>query len=152
MAKGGKFAALAQFRQEQHVDDEAPPAADQPTAPVEAPPAEAAMVQVEAPESATAEPVSMADPVPLATDDDEPADVRLPVRQPREPVAKVARPRGRPPGKRSDPDWKLFSHFLKRSTQRQATALLFEQDSSRDLSDVLQSLLEKWVARERAKI
>lgn len=152
MAKGGKFAALAQFRQEQHVDDEAPLAIDQPTPPVEAPPVEAAMVQVEAPEPATAEPVSMANPVPLATDDDEPTDVRPPTRQPRESVTKVARPRGRPPGKRSDPDWKLFSHFLKRSTQRQATALLFEQDDGRDLSDVLQSLLEKWVVRERAKI
>lgn len=151
MAKGGKFAALAQFRQEQHVDDEAPPAAEQPIASVEAPPAETATVQVEAPEPATAEPVSMADPVPLPNDD-EPADVRPPARQFRESVAKVARPRGRPPGKRSDPDWKLFSHFLKRSTQRQATALLFEQDDGRDLSDVLQSLLEKWVARERAKI
>ena len=60
----------------------------------------------------------------------------------------VAPPRakGRPPtGKRSNPDWKLYSHFLKRRTQRAAVARLQAEDDGRDLSDVLQELLENWL-------
>jgi hypothetical protein len=54
--------------------------------------------------------------------------------------------RGRPPtGKRSNPEWKLFSHFLKKRTQRAAVARLQAEDNGRDLSDVLQELLEDWL-------
>lgn len=54
--------------------------------------------------------------------------------------------RGRPAtGKRSNPEWKLYSHFLKRKTQRAAVARLQTEDSNCDLSDVLQELLEKWL-------
>jgi hypothetical protein len=58
----------------------------------------------------------------------------------------LERGRGRPAtGKRSNPEWKLYSHFLKRQTQRAAVARLQAEDSERDLSDVLQELLEKWL-------
>jgi hypothetical protein len=58
----------------------------------------------------------------------------------------AAKGRGRPPtGKRSNPDWKLYSHFLKRKTQRAAVARLQADDDGRDLSDVLQELLEDWL-------
>ena len=54
--------------------------------------------------------------------------------------------RGQPPtGKRSNPDWKLYSHFLKRKTQRAVVARLQAEDEGRDLSDVLQELLENWL-------
>jgi hypothetical protein len=54
--------------------------------------------------------------------------------------------RGRPAtGKRSNPDWKLYSHFLKKRTQRAAAARLQAEDQGRDLSDVLQELLENWL-------
>jgi hypothetical protein len=57
-----------------------------------------------------------------------------------------AKGRGRPPtGKRSNPEWKLYSHFLKRKTQRAAVARLQANDDGRDLSDVLQELLEDWL-------
>lgn len=161
MAKIGKFAALAQFRQEPRVDDEVPLSADQPIGPVEASPADVAqptaevsVVPSETPGAVRGElngMVELTEPTVKAEEVEE-DDVRPSARNSREPTAKASRPRGRPPGKRSDPDWKLFSHFLKRSTQRQATAILFEQDEGRDLSDVLQNLLEKWVARERTKI
>ena len=60
--------------------------------------------------------------------------------------AQVEKGRGRPAtGKRSNPDWKLYSHFLKRQTQRAAVARLQAEDNGRDLSDVLQELLEKWL-------
>ncbi|HZY60398.1 MAG TPA: hypothetical protein VFE56_11580 [Candidatus Binataceae bacterium] len=58
----------------------------------------------------------------------------------------VEKGRGRPAtGKRSNPEWKLYSHFLKRKTQRAAVARLQAEDSERDLSDVLQELLENWL-------
>jgi len=64
----------------------------------------------------------------------------------RPPVDEVGKGRGRPAtGKRSNPDWKLYSHFLKRKTQRAAVAKLQAEDSDRDLSDVLQELLENWL-------
>ncbi len=54
--------------------------------------------------------------------------------------------RGRPAtGKRSNPDWKLYSHYLKRKTQHAAVARLQAEESERDLSDVLQELLENWL-------
>lgn len=60
--------------------------------------------------------------------------------------AKAGKGRGRPAvGKRSNPDWKLYSHFLKRQTQRAAVARLQAEDSNQDLSDVLQELLENWL-------
>jgi hypothetical protein len=57
--------------------------------------------------------------------------------------------RGRPPGKRSNPEWKLYSHFLKKKTQREAAALLVADDDGRDLSDVLQDLLEGWTRQRK---
>jgi hypothetical protein len=60
----------------------------------------------------------------------------------------VVRPLGRPHGKRSDPAWKQFSVLLKKQTQREAANMLrteAESDESRDLSDLLQELLEQWV-------
>jgi hypothetical protein len=54
--------------------------------------------------------------------------------------------RGRPAtGKRSNPEWKLYSHFLQKKTQRAAVAKLQAEDDGRDLSDVLQELLEDWI-------
>ena len=61
-------------------------------------------------------------------------------------IDETARGRGRPAtGKRSNPDWKLYSHYLKRKTQRAAVAKLQAEENDRDLSDVLQELLEKWL-------
>jgi hypothetical protein len=59
------------------------------------------------------------------------------------------RGRGRPPGKRSDPAWKLYSHFLKKQTHREATNILRNEENGRDLSDVLQQLLEEWLIRQK---
>lgn len=61
-------------------------------------------------------------------------------------IPEVGKGRGRPAtGKRSNPEWKLYSHFLKKQTQRAAVARLQAEDSGRDLSDVLQELLENWL-------
>ncbi len=68
------------------------------------------------------------------------------VPQPAATLQAAEKGRGRPAtGKRSNPEWKLYSHFLKRKTQRAAVARLQAEDSDRDLSNVLQELLEKWL-------
>ena len=60
--------------------------------------------------------------------------------------AAESRGRGRPAtGKRSNPEWKLYSHFLRKQTQRAAVARLQAEDSDRDLSDVLDELLAEWL-------
>ena len=72
--------------------------------------------------------------------------------QPDVPVAVSAEPvrgKGRPPGKRSDPAWKLYSHFLKKQTHREATNILRNEENSRDLSDVLEQLLEEWILQQK---
>lgn len=64
----------------------------------------------------------------------------------------VARSLGRPHGKRSDPAWKQFSVLLRKQTQRDAVMILRVgqgEDENRDLSDLLQELLEQWVSRQR---
>ncbi|RYF36265.1 MAG: hypothetical protein EOO38_27910 [Cytophagaceae bacterium] len=64
------------------------------------------------------------------------------------PSAAAGRGRGRPAtGKRSNPDWKLYSHFLKKQTQRAAVARLQAEDGGQDLSDVLEELLTQWIKR-----
>lgn len=77
-------------------------------------------------------------------DEDAAAETPQPVLTP-SPAAE-GRGRGRPAtGKRSNPDWKLYSHFLKKQTQRAAVARLQAEDSDRDLSDVLEELLAQWL-------
>ena len=121
MAKASKFGALAEFRREK-VDDAS---VDDTAA------AAIADAALPAPEQAPA-PEPPPTPVPAVV----------------EPEVKR---RGRPPGKRSDPDWKLFSHFLKRRTQRRATLLITHLDDGRDLSDVLEDLLGRWVEEQEKR-
>jgi hypothetical protein len=68
------------------------------------------------------------------------------VAQAQTPFSDNGRIRGRPAtGKRSNPEWKLYSHFLQKKTQRAAVTKLQAEDNGRDLSDVLQKLLEDWL-------
>jgi hypothetical protein len=79
-------------------------------------------------------------------DEETPAEKPQPVASP--PAVVEGRGRGRPAtGKRSNPEWKLYSHFLRKQTQRAAVARLQAEDSDRDLSDVLDELLAEWLRR-----
>jgi hypothetical protein len=80
---------------------------------------------------------------PAATPQEVPAELPRPL------AAEPIKAKGRPPGKRSNPEWKLYSHFLKKKTQRRAAAHLAALDDGHDLSDVLQDLLERWLAESR---
>jgi hypothetical protein len=56
---------------------------------------------------------------------------------------------GRPPGKRSDPEYKQYSVLLKRHTHRQVTNILRNQEDSPDVSELLQQLLEQWLEKQQ---
>jgi hypothetical protein len=51
---------------------------------------------------------------------------------------------GRPPGKRSNPDWEQVTLFLRKDTKRAAIRRLMDDQSGRDLSEVIEQLLSKW--------
>jgi hypothetical protein len=84
----------------------------------------------------------------LQSEPESPQQVAPPTPQPPAVMQEEGRGRGRPAtGKRSNPEWKLYSHFLKKQTQRAAAARLQAEDDGRDLSDVLQDLLEGWLEK-----
>jgi hypothetical protein len=60
------------------------------------------------------------------------------------PVA-IAPGRGRRAGKRSDPTFRPTTFFVRKETQRKAARLLEDQDAGKDLSDLVEELLAKWV-------
>jgi hypothetical protein len=129
-----KFAALADLhRAEPDIMEEVTPLA--PLEPV--PVAVAPVTQTEVP----AAPVSITPPTASRGARASKVPVSAPV------VEDYPR-RGRPPtGKRSNPEWRLYSHYLKRQTQRAAVAKLQALDDGRDLSDVLEELLQGWLKK-----
>jgi hypothetical protein len=84
-------------------------------------------------------------PEPPAPAPEQPAPAREP----------AIRGRGRPAtGKRSNPEYKLYAYYLRKRTHRQVAAKLAalhaEDDQQPDLSDLMQELLEAWLARQNA--
>jgi len=61
-------------------------------------------------------------------------------------VGQGAGGRGRKTGKRSDPAFRATTFFVRKETQRKASRLLEDQDAGKDLSDLVEELLAKWVA------
>jgi hypothetical protein len=57
--------------------------------------------------------------------------------------------KGRAAGKRSDPAWRQHTVMLKRETHIEASDILPRQENGQDISELLQSLLEQWVKRQR---
>jgi hypothetical protein len=62
----------------------------------------------------------------------------------------IARARGRPPGKRSDPDFQPTTLLLRKSTKRAANRILEDLDAGQDLSELTEELLSGWIQRQRA--
>lgn len=60
----------------------------------------------------------------------------------------VEKGRGRPPGKRSDPDWKPRTILMRTKTHRRVSALLLEQDDGPDLSELIDRLLGEWASKQ----
>ena len=55
------------------------------------------------------------------------------------------RGRGRPPGKRSDPDYQPTTVLLRKQTKKTATRLLEDTNAASDLSDLIEQLLKEWI-------
>jgi len=53
-------------------------------------------------------------------------------------------------GKRSDPDWKQRSVLLKNESFDDARDILKRKYNGRDFSELMQALLDQWLATERA--
>jgi len=65
---------------------------------------------------------------------------------PREAVP--VRGRGRPPGKRSDPDYQPTTVLLRKHTKKTATRLLEDTNAAHDLSDLIEQLLTEWIHKQ----
>ena len=57
------------------------------------------------------------------------------------------RGRGRPPGKRSDPDYQPTTVLIRKQTKKTAARLLEDTDSGQDLSDLIEQLLGEWIQK-----
>lgn len=60
--------------------------------------------------------------------------------------ARAERGRGRPPGKRSNPDYEPTTVLLRKKTKRMAARKLEDSGRKSDLSELIQQLLDQWTA------
>ena len=58
------------------------------------------------------------------------------------------RGRGRPPGKRSDPEYQPTTVLIRKQTKKTAARLLEDIDSGQDLSDLIEQLLGEWIQKQ----
>ena len=58
------------------------------------------------------------------------------------------RGRGRPPGKRSDPDYQPTTVLLRKQTKKTAVRLLEDINAGQDLSDLIEQLLAEWIQKQ----
>jgi hypothetical protein len=77
-----------------------------------------------------------------------------PVKQPaaRPPTPPIAaepvRGKGRPPGKRSDPDYQPTTVLLRQQTKKMANRLLEDGSTGQDLSELIEQLLTEWIQQQ----
>ncbi len=72
-----------------------------------------------------------------------------PTTRPVSPVGNApVRGRGRPPGKRSDPDYQPTTVLLRKHTKKTAARLLEDTNAAADLSDLIEKLLTEWIHRQ----
>jgi hypothetical protein len=70
-------------------------------------------------------------------------------RQPAPPIAaEPVRGKGRPPGKRSDPDYQPTTVLLRQYTKKMANRLLEDKSTGQDLSELIEQLLTEWIQRQ----
>jgi hypothetical protein len=59
-----------------------------------------------------------------------------------------SRGKGRPPGKRSDPDYQPTTVLLRKQTKRTASRLLEDAGTGQDLSELIEQLLAEWIQQQ----
>lgn len=55
------------------------------------------------------------------------------------------RRRGRPSGKRSDPDYVGFTTYIRRDTHHEVKVALLQEKKGRELSELVEDLLTQWL-------
>src|SRR4051794_4830744 len=55
---------------------------------------------------------------------------------------------GRPPGKRSDPNWSPRTILMNRHTHKSIKRILLDIDDPRDLSELIDELLRTWIDKQ----
>jgi len=66
---------------------------------------------------------------------------------PTEATVPTGKGRGRPAGKRSNPDFEPTTVLLRTRTKRAAGRLLEDGETGKDLSDLIESLLTDWISK-----
>jgi hypothetical protein len=67
--------------------------------------------------------------------------------EPASPQGTQVRGRGRPPGKRSDPDYQPTTVLIRKQTKRTASRMLEDINAGQDLSDLIEQLLGEWIQK-----
>ncbi len=55
---------------------------------------------------------------------------------------------GRPPGKRSNPEYEQVTSYVRRETYQAVQVALIQSGKKRQYSELVQELLEKWLEKE----
>ena len=59
--------------------------------------------------------------------------------------AEFVRGKGRPPGKRSDPDFQPVTVLLRKKTKKGVNRILEDSETGKDFSDLIEELLADWM-------
>ena len=60
-------------------------------------------------------------------------------------VSTKRRGRGRPPGKRSDPDFEQVTAYIRRHTHQGVKIALLQEGQGQEFSELVEDLLTKWL-------
>lgn len=61
------------------------------------------------------------------------------------PAVPMKRGRGRPPGKRSDPDYEQVTSYVRRQTYSDVKIELIREGKKREFSELVEDLLSQWL-------
>jgi hypothetical protein len=59
--------------------------------------------------------------------------------------------RGRPKGKRSNPDYEQVTAYIRKETYRQSKIALLQQEEEQDFSELIEKLLTEWLSTQKSK-
>ena len=60
-----------------------------------------------------------------------------------------ARRRGRPTGKRSDPDFEQTTAYIRKETHRKVKIALLQEGEGREYSELVEDLLSEWLKTQK---
>jgi hypothetical protein len=63
-------------------------------------------------------------------------------------VVELSRTRGRPTGKRTDPDYSQVTAYIRKSTHHGVKLRLLQEGQGREFSELVEELLAGWLQRE----